>query len=53
MKPGQVAHSATNTIATETARLNSSQPGGVNVLDDPFTDLDAEPEEDEHVIEDE
>ena len=53
MKPRHVAYSATNTIATETAHLNSSQPGGSNALDDPFADLDAEPEEDECVIEDE
>ena len=27
--------------------LNSSQPGGSNVLDNPFTDVDAKPYEDE------
>ena len=49
MKPGEVAHSAANTVATETARLQSSQP---NASDDPFTDLEAVPEEEERTIND-
>ena len=53
MKLGQIAHSASNAIATETACLNSSQPSSSNALDDSFTDLDPEPEEDECVIDDE
>ena len=43
MNPGVIAHSAADTVATDTAHLNYSQlPGGSNALDDPFADLDVE-----------
>ena len=52
LKPGQVAHSASDAIATETIRLNSTTPS-CSVESDPFDEVDAEMEEDESVIEDE
>ena len=49
MKLGQVAANATETIATETAKLNLGEDTNNN--DDPFaSDAEADPEEDEAVI---
>ncbi len=54
LKPGQVAHSAADTIEKETARLNLATDVEA---DDPFADLDAgvhdEEEDEECMIDDE
>ena len=42
---GQIAHSAADNVATGTACLNSFHLVVSNAQDDPFADLDAEPEE--------
>ena len=41
----KMAHSAEDTVMTEIACLNFSQPDGSNALDDPFADLNAAEDE--------